>query len=631
MTPKEILKTYWGHDSFRPLQEEIINSILDGRDALAVLPTGGGKSICFQVPALSKPGCCLVISPLIALMEDQVQNLRNMNIPAAAIVSGISHHEISEILRAGLDDELKFIYVSPERLEARSFVERISQLPINLIAVDEAHCISQWGYDFRPSYLNIAKIREQFEKVPLIALTASATELVKKDIIEKLGMEKGETFMTSFNRKNLIYQAEFCLDKINRIKSILDTVNGSGIIYCKTRRKTKELSDLLNQLGINCDYYHAGLSQEARKEKQEKWIIGTTRIMICTNAFGMGIDKSNVRLVVHADIPDCLENYYQEAGRAGRDGNEAYPILLYNENELAELKNQPSSRFPEIKTIRIVYQALANYFQIPTGLGANESFDFNLEDFIKKFKLNLNEVIYSLQALKQERIISFMEQVFKPSLIQFTSTKSDLNEFEKNNPISEEVVKCLLRTYSGIFDIPVRVDEMQLSNILKMNYTFLITQLEFLNKNNIIEYSPRRETPQIVYLQNRVKTEELNLNYENYLKRKKQFIERINAMINYCNSQTCRSTYIGNYFGDLTIVECGKCDNCTRKTKQPIQSDQFTTIYTKINALLLREHLDIKVLEEKMDTKKEELYQVLEEMKKEEKIGIDHSGKLFLK
>jgi len=631
MTPKEILKTYWGHDSFRPLQEEIIHSILDGRDALAVLPTGGGKSICFQVPALTKPGCCLVISPLIALMEDQVQNLRNMNIPAAAIVSGISHHEIAEILRAGLDDELKFIYVSPERLEARSFVERISQLPITLIAVDEAHCISQWGYDFRPSYLNIAKIRQQFEQVPLIALTASATELVKRDILEKLRMEKAETFMTSFNRKNLIYQSEFCLDKINRIKSILDTVHGSGIIYCKTRRKTKELSDLLNQLGINCDYYHAGLSQEARKEKQEKWIIGTTRIMICTNAFGMGIDKSNVRLVIHADIPDCLENYYQEAGRAGRDGNESYAILLYNESELAELKNQPTTRFPEIKTIRTVYQALANYFQIPTGLGANESFDFNLEDFIKKFKLNLNEVIYSLQALKQERIISYMEQVFKPSLIQFTSTKSDLNEFEKNNPTGDEVVKCLLRTYSGIFDIPVRIDEMQLASILKMNYAFLITQLEFLNKNNIIEYSPRRETPQIVYLQNRIKTEELTLNYENYLKRKNQFIERINAMINYCNSQTCRSTYIGKYFGDVTIVECGKCDNCTRKNETPIQSDQFSRIYTDIQALLLNQPLNIKALDEKLGITKEALHQVLSEMKKEEKIGIDHNGKLFLK
>ena len=354
MTPKEILKTYWGHDSFRPLQEEIINSILDGKDALAVLPTGGGKSICFQVPALTKSGCCLVISPLIALMEDQVQNLENLNIPAAAIVAGMSHHEISEILRAGLDDQLKFIYVSPERLESRSFIERIIQLPITLIAVDEAHCISQWGYDFRPSYLNIANIRDHFNDVPLIALTASATELVKKDIIEKLRMQQSETFMTSFNRENLVYKAELCLDKINRVRSILDTVPGSGIIYCKTRRKTKELSDLLNQLGINCDYYHAGLSQEARKEKQEKWIIGSTRMMICTNAFGMGIDKPNVRLVVHADIPDCIENYYQEAGRAGRDGNESFAILLYNESELADLKNQPTIRFPEIKTIRIV-------------------------------------------------------------------------------------------------------------------------------------------------------------------------------------------------------------------------------------------------------------------------------------
>ena len=631
MTPKEILKTYWGHDSFRPLQEEIINSILDGKDALAVLPTGGGKSICFQVPALTKSGCCLVISPLIALMEDQVQNLENLNIPAAAIVAGMSHHEISEILRAGLDDQLKFIYVSPERLESRSFIERIIQLPITLIAVDEAHCISQWGYDFRPSYLNIANIRDHFNDVPLIALTASATELVKKDIIEKLRMQQSETFMTSFNRENLVYKAELCLDKINRVRSILDTVPGSGIIYCKTRRKTKELSDLLNQLGINCDYYHAGLSQEARKEKQEKWIIGSTRMMICTNAFGMGIDKPNVRLVVHADIPDCIENYYQEAGRAGRDGNESFAILLYNESELAELKNQPTIRFPEIKTIRIVYQALANYLQIPTGLGANQSFDFNLEDFIKKFKLTLNDVLYSLQALKQERIISYMEQVFKPSSIQFTCTKSDLIEFEKNNPIGDEVVKCLLRTYSGIFDIPVRIDEIQLARILKMNYSFLITQLDFLNKNNIIEYSPRRETPQIVYLQNRIKTEELNLNYENYLKRKTQFVERIDAMINYCNSQTCRSTYIGKYFGDLTIVECGKCDNCTRKNEQPIQSDQFTRIYTNIQALLLNQPLDIKALAEKLGITKAAIYQVLAEMKKEEKIGIEPSGKLFLK
>ena len=393
MSPQEILKTYWGHTSFRPLQEDIINCIIEGRDALAILPTGGGKSVCFQIPAMLKEGCCLVISPLIALMEDQVQNLKDKDIPAAAIMAGMTMHETKDILSECMHGALKFLYVSPERLETRLFLEHIDDLPINLIAVDEAHCISQWGYDFRPSYLNISKIRERLPEIPMIALTASATTMVKEDLLEKLKMKKSKTFMTSFFRPNLVYTAEPCLDKINRMLDIISKVSGSGIIYCKTRRKTKEISDILQQHGIQSDFYHAGLEQESRKEKQNNWLSGNIRIMVCTNAFGMGIDKPNVRLVLHADIPDCVENYYQEAGRAGRDGKKSYAVLLFNEIEIAALKQMPDIRFPGIKIIRNVYQALANYFQVPNGLGADQYFDFDLDDFIQKFKLNLNEII----------------------------------------------------------------------------------------------------------------------------------------------------------------------------------------------------------------------------------------------
>lgn len=631
MTPQEALKKYWGHDVFRPKQEDIILSILKGKDALAILPTGGGKSICFQVPAMLKEGCCLVVSPLIALMEDQVQHLLHMNIPAKAIISGMTIHETLLTLEACSKDEIKFLYVSPERLETRMFLDRLVHLPISLIAVDEAHCISQWGYDFRPSYLNIANIREHFPNVPVIALTASATTLVKEDILDKLKMKSASTFMTSFVRPNLVYTSEVCYDKINRMLAIIKRVPGCTIIYCKTRRKTKELSDILVQHNISSDFYHAGLEQETRKEKQQSWLKGNTRIMVCTNAFGMGIDKPDVRLVMHADMPDCVENYYQEAGRAGRDGKKAFAVLLYNENELEDLRKMPDIKFPGIQTIRSVYQSLANYFQIPNGSGSHQYFDFDLDDFIQKFKHPLNETIYSLQALKQERIISYLEQVYRPAFVQFICNKDDLNEFEKNNPASESVVKALLRTYSGIFDIMVRINEKQIAKILRKDLVFVVRHLQYIQQNGIIRYTPKKESPQIYYLQNRIKTEELNLNYENYLKRKKQYAQRISAMINYATGNECKSSFIGKYFGDFEIEACGKCDCCLKKKKDILTREAFKLAYDSIIKILKNEKMTIDKLTMATNIKKETLMEVILEMKHENKIGIDTNGNFFLK
>lgn len=631
MTPQEALKKYWGHDVFRPKQEDIILSILRGKDALAILPTGGGKSICFQVPAMLKEGCCLVVSPLIALMEDQVQHLLHMNIPAKAIISGMTIHETLLTLEACSKDEIKFLYVSPERLETRMFLDRLVHLPISLIAVDEAHCISQWGYDFRPSYLNIANIREHFPNVPVIALTASATTLVKEDILDKLKMKSASTFMTSFVRPNLVYTSEVCYDKINRMLAIIKRVPGCTIIYCKTRRKTKELSDILVQHNISSDFYHAGLEQETRKEKQQSWLKGNTRIMVCTNAFGMGIDKPDVRLVMHADMPDCVENYYQEAGRAGRDGKKAFAVLLYNENELEDLRKMPDIKFPGIQTIRSVYQSLANYFQIPNGSGSHQYFDFDLDDFIQKFKHPLNETIYSLQALKQERIISYLEQVYRPAFVQFICNKDDLNEFEKNNPTSESVVKALLRTYSGIFDIMVRINEKQIAKILRKDLVYVVRHLQYIQQNGIIRYTPKKESPQIYYLQNRIKTEELNLNYENYLKRKKQYAQRISAMINYATGNECKSSFIGKYFGDFEIEACGKCDCCLKKKKDILTREAFKLAYDRIIKILKNEKMTIDKLTMATNIKKETLMEVILEMKHENKIGIDTNGNFFLK
>src|SRR5664279_2499786 len=415
----QILKQFWGHNSFRGEQEKIIQSVLDEKDALALMPTGGGKSICFQVPALMKDGLCLVISPLIALMKDQVANLKKKGIPALAIWSGMSYIDVTKTLRNAVHGNFKFLYVSPERLETALFLEYLPAIHINLIAVDEAHCVSQWGYDFRPPYLRIATIREQLKKVPVLALTASATLEVQNDICNKLGFTNQNRFQQSFERSNLSYSVLEPSSKQNKIIDILKKVSGSGIVYCKSRKRTKEIEELLTLNGINAANYHAGLSNDVRTKRQEDWINNKTRIISCTNAFGMGIDKPDVRTVIHYDVPDALENYYQEAGRAGRDEKKAYAVLFFNEQEIADLKKQSEIRFPGTQTIKNIYGSLVNYFQLPSGAGEGLSFDFDINDFVKKFKLDVFTVNSVLKIFEQEEFISYSDQFFSPSTVVF--------------------------------------------------------------------------------------------------------------------------------------------------------------------------------------------------------------------
>ncbi len=631
MTPQEILKTYWGHDQFRPAQLDIIQSILNGKDTLAILPTGGGKSICFQVPAMAKEGLCLVISPLIALMEDQVKKLKENNMPAAALFTGMKLQEQEEIINAAENNEIKFLYVSPERLQSRKFISALQYLPISLIAVDEAHCISQWGYDFRPAYLNIATIRENLESVPVIALTASATGKVKQDIQDKLLMKSPKVFMTSFARKNLTYLVEKSPDKITKIVSWIKQTQGSGIVYCRTRRRTKEISDVLNSNQIICDFYHAGLDQEVRKMKQESWINGSLSVMVCTNAFGMGIDKPDVRFVIHADVPDCLENYYQEAGRAGRDGQPAKAILLYRDEELEEVKSLPAIKFPDITVIRKVYHALGNYFQLPMGLGKGISYSFNLEDFLQKFKLETNEVIYTLQTLKQEEIIVYIEKSFSPSTVQFTSDRNSIESFEQMHAQLEPITKALLRTYGGIFDGPVNINETQIAWLLKRDILSIKEQLISLHTAGIIEYIPKNDKPQLTYLHDRVRTDDLYINHENYLSRKKAYQQRIMNMIEYIHTASCRSAYIGNYFEDASIDACGICDNC--KEKQI--SSQRATIVEKIIPIIInelkKEPKNIESLLEITGADKKSLNKAISYLKDEQKIKVFQDGSIGLK
>ena len=630
MTPQEILRHYWGHNAFRAAQEEIIEAVLNKQDTLAILPTGGGKSVCFQVPALAMPGCCLVVSPLIALMEDQVQRLKQMNIPAAAIRAGMTWQESASVLEECTNDALKFLYVSPERLETRAFRESLRHLPLNLLAVDESHCISQWGYDFRPAYLHIARVRETFPSIPVLALTASATPEVQADIITQLKMREPRKFTTSFTRKNLVYDVIPCVNKIGTLIKSLESLSGSGIVYCKSRRRTKEISELLQQQGISSDYYHAGLDQDTRRTKQESWISGETKIIACTNAFGMGIDKPDVRVVIHADVPDCLENYYQEAGRAGRDGKAAKAILLYNDRELAELQLQPDIRYPNMQTIRKVYHALANFLQVPTGGGVNISFDFDLETFMSRFKLSLYEVLYSLQALRQEQIISYLENVFLPSTVQFNTGRAYIEEIETSFPAYEPLIKALLRSYAGILDQPARISEQQLGRRLFKDVETIRKGLTFLQGTGLILYIPSKDQPQISFLQGRIQTDELNVNHANYLKRKAAYKARIEKMTGYISDLDCRSVYIGSYFGDDNIAPCGICDNCRKKNqKEPGYSEMRD--FMEAIKMKLSDKTDFDSLRVALHADSEQLKKTLVFMKDEGIIVMDSFGRIGLK
>jgi ATP-dependent DNA helicase RecQ len=625
----QILKEHWGYNVFRPLQEEIITTVLEGKDTLALLPTGGGKSICFQVPAMAKDGLCLVVSPLIALIKDQVEQLKRRGIPALAIYSGMSFLEVKKTLQNAIHGNFKFLYVSPERLETKLFLEYLPALTINLIAVDEAHCVSQWGYDFRPPYLRIAALREYLNNVPVLALTASATKKVQDDICEKLQFQKNHLrFQQSFERANLSYSVFNAPSKQNKLLEILQNVQGTAIVYCKSRKHTKDVADLLRMNKINADYYHAGLSNDERNTKQESWIQNKTRVIVCTNAFGMGIDKPDVRVVVHYDVPDCLENYYQEAGRAGRDGKRAYAVLLYSNKELEDLQQQSAVRFPDEAAVKTVYTALMNHFQIAAGSGEGMSLDFDIAVFSNNFKINILTATYAIKALEQEDILSFSEAVFKPSAAFINVNRNDVIEFEQQHPELEEVIKGLLRSYGGIFDYPVIIYETQLAKFIKKEIGAVRNALQHLHDYGIITYSSQKDNPQITLLQNRMYNDSYSINLADYNTRKKNFEERAAAIISFIREIiVCRSMIIAGYFNAPLTKPCGICDNCINKKDQIISKEEFELISNKILSAVDSQPMPVKDIQVLLKAvKKDKLWKVLDFLQAEKKITINKEG-----
>lgn len=602
MSPQQTLEKYYGYKTFRPLQEEIINAVLAKKDTLAVLPTGGGKSVCFQIPALMHEGLCLVISPLIALIKDQVENLKKKGIGVLAIYSGMSFVEIKQTLQNASFGNYKFLYVSPERLETKLFLEYLPALKPSLLAVDEAHCISQWGYDFRPSYIRIANLREELPGVPIIALTASATTAVQNDICNNLLFHKDYSkFQQSFARPNLSYSVFKPASKEKKLLEILQNVKGAAIVYCKSRKQTTVVAELLRMHNIDADFYHAGLLGEKRTLKQDAWINNKTRTIVCTNAFGMGIDKPDVRVVVHYDVPDCLENYYQEAGRAGRDGKRAYAVLLHSSKETDDLIYKIETKYPSLPKLKMIYLALMNYLQVAAGTGEGLSFDIDLASFAQHFKLNMLEATYGIEALGQEGLISFSEMMFKQSTVEFKSSKRDLEEFEILHPKLVQIIKGLLRSYEGIFDFQCIIYEKILAGFIKIPHAELTRSLQELHQKGIIDYKPSSEKPQIFLLKNRMYNDDFYLDMHAMNIRKTEATKRTKAIENYViNSAFCRSKIIGNYFGESNAKDCGICDNCINNTEAKLSTEEFKIVSDKIIELLKIEKLTYKQLIQKL-------------------------------
>lgn len=628
----EILKKNWGYDNFRPLQEDIIVSTLNKKDTLALLPTGGGKSICFQVPALAMEGICLVVSPLIALMKDQVENLQKRGIKAIAITSAMSYKEIDVALNNAIYGNFKFLYISPERLQNELFLARLSKMKVSLLAIDEAHCISQWGYDFRPSYLRIAEIREKLPNVPLLALTATATPEVVKDIQQKLLFKQENVLQKSFERKNLSYVVIYEEDKLNRLLTICRKVKGSGVVYARNRKKTQEIAIFLRKNNISADFYHAGLSAIERNKKQEEWINNHTRIMVATNAFGMGIDKPDVRFVVHMDLPDNLEAYFQEAGRGGRDEKKAYGILLYSQNDRLELEQNFENSFPTIEQIRNTYQAICNFFQLAVGVGQGLSFDFDIHELCSLYNLIPLTVFNSLKFLEREGYLALSESVYHSSKIHIKVNKEDLYKFEVANKTYEPIIKLLLRSYGGLFDYYVPINEQEIAKRLKIDKKSVIHQLKTLKKLDFIDYIESTDLPKIIFLQERKDASKLNISSENYTFLKERAKKRVEWVLHYAESRhLCRSRILLSYFGENDVKDCGQCDVCINKKKIDLSHEQFDKIYNELIQLLKTINVTPSELKEKLSSYSEKDYlKVLQFMIEQSKIKLNNDGKYQL-
>jgi len=592
---RQTLIKVWGYPDFRPLQEDIIFSVGDeGKDTLGLLPTGGGKSIIFQVPALVHDGMCLVITPLIALMKDQVDNLNKKNVKAAAIYSGMTFHEIDLVLNNCLYGAYKFLYLSPERLDTEVFLTRLPKMKINLIAVDEAHCISQWGYDFRPAYLKIANIRKFLPDVPILALTATATKDVVDDIQKQLSFRQNNVFRKSFERKNLVYLVRDTEDKFKYLLRIATKIKGTGIVYVRNRKKTKEIAIFLQQNGIKADYYHAGLESKLKDIKQQNWKTSKIKIIVATNAFGMGIDKADVRFVVHFDLPDSLEAYYQEAGRAGRDEKAAFAILLYNESDKLKLEKRTATNFPEKDFIKRVYIALGNYYQLPIGAGKGRMFDFKISDFVAKFNLPVLQTYAALKLLESDGYLELAEEFFSHSKIMFIATQQELYKFQVANKRFDAFIKLVLRTYTGLFSTYVSVDENVIASKANSKVEIILDYLIKLDQAKIIRYIPQRKLPFIIYTEERLEEKNLRISKENYEKRKEIYLKKINAVLEYAStSNKCRSQILLSYFDDKNVSRCGQCDVCRRRNELNLSKYEFDLILAEIKPKLHQQEMKL--------------------------------------
>lgn len=627
---EQILHRYWGYSSFRSIQEEIIQSVYDGHDTLALMPTGGGKSITFQVPALAKEGICLVVTPLIALMKDQVENLKKRGIKAVAIHSGMTRHEIEIQLDNCAYGDYKFLYLSPERLDTELFKARLRKLNVNLIAIDESHCISQWGYDFRPSYMKIADLRDLLPDTPFLALTATATPEVANDIQDKLKFKEKNLIKMSFERKNLVYLIRNVEDKSKYLLKIINSISGSGIIYARNREKTKEIALMLKKEGISADFYHAGLSGEMRGIRQDDWQKGKTRVIVSTNAFGMGIDKPDVRFVIHMDLPDSPEAYFQEAGRAGRDLKLAYAILLYNESDKAKIEQRIDANFPETDEIKRTYQALGSYLNIAIGAGKGEIYDFNLMDFASTYKINTVKAYNSLKFLEREGYIELTDELDNPSRLIFTVNKQDLYKYQVANAGMDKFIKVMLRAFAGVFSQYVNIDEPYIARVSGIPLQTVIENLKKLSKQKIINYIPRKKTPLIIFTEERLDDKNLLLSHENYRLRKERFLKRIDALLDYASNTTkCRSQFLLDYFGDSDSYRCGKCDVCTSRNELDLSKIEFDAILQKIKEILLHQPTSIETLVDSIKQKPDRILKVIHFLLDNKKIIKTEDG--FLK
>lgn len=627
--PRDILWQYWGYNAFRPLQEEIVQSVLEGHDTLALLPTGGGKSLCFQVPALCMDGLCIVVSPLIALMRDQVQSLQAKGIKAIAIHTGLPHGEIDRLLNAAMFGDVKFLYISPERIATDEFQARVANMNVKLVAVDEAHCISQWGYDFRPSYLRISELRALLPGVPLIALTATATGPVVDDIQERLQFHNGQVFQKSFTRSNLSYVVRQADDKYLQLLDILKKVHGSAIVYVRNRRKTKEIADYLRRQGIKADFYHAGLENDERHKRQAEWVANKTRVIVSTNAFGMGIDKPDVRVVVHIEPADSIEAYFQEAGRAGRDEQRAYAIQLMTANDEADLLESKSKDIPTYQEVRAMYDQIGGELNIAYDSGVHQPHDFDLSAFAKKYQYGPVKVMSALKLMETQNLLEVSDGFQSQPKVKIVVGKDVLYKFQVEHRRYEPLIKMILRTCAGVFEDYVGFNEVAIAAKVHMSYEALATAMLQLDRLDILSYIPRRDKPQLVLRQPRMRPDHLTMDRSFMEARIAGARERLEAVYQYVtNKSVCRSRWLVAYFGEADAPDCGICDVCIGRKKETLSAGDFETIAASI-MIAVTEPLSVSALADKLSLNPEKVSEVVRWLADQGRVARTEDGRVF--